>query len=52
VQHENAEEDIGVAAHEADEAGFAFENHEHGEVDDGGGEGCAGADEGAEGCAV
>jgi hypothetical protein len=34
VEDEDAEENVGVAAHEADPTGFAFEYHEDGEVDD------------------
>lgn len=52
MQDEYAKENVGVAAHEANPAWFAFEDHEDGEVDDGGCEGCAGTDEGSEGHAV
>lgn len=49
MEHEHAEENVCVAAHQADPAGLAFEDHEDGEVDDGSGERGAGADEGAVG---
>ena len=52
MEDNHGEEDIGVAAHEANPAGFAFEHHEDCEVDDAGGEGCATADEAAKGDCV
>jgi hypothetical protein len=48
VQDYNAEEDVGITAHEADPAWFALEDHENCKVDNGGGECSTGTDEGAE----
>lgn len=36
VQHDDAEENVGVAAHEADPAWFAAQDHQHGQVGDAG----------------
>jgi hypothetical protein len=47
VENGNTEQDVGVTDCEADPSGFALEDHEDRKVGDGGGEGGAGADEGA-----
>lgn len=49
MQDQHAEEDVGVAAHEADPAGLAVEDHQDGQVDNGGCQRGAAADEAAEG---